>query len=135
MSINSKPPSECIIGDNISPYTKLVAKFYLYVVETDGNLSGRMDIDRDSKHLTHDEIIQVLEYQLKIQRKMKEDSKTLITIREKVIEAMNKVGDSPTEIKKFINTKYPEINLSSVGFSIEDIILSQNQYDADHKYK
>ncbi len=72
MSINSKPLSECKIGEDITPYSKLVAKFDLYVVESDGQLSGRMNIDRNSKYLTHDEIIGVLEYQLKIQRKIKE---------------------------------------------------------------
>ncbi len=72
MSINSKPLSECKIGDNISPFKKLVAKFDFYVVESDGEIRGMMNIQRDSKHLTRDEIIQVLQDQIKIQLKLKE---------------------------------------------------------------
>ena len=72
MSITSKPLSKYKIGDNISSYKKLVAKFDFYVLESNGKIVGRMNIQRDSKHLTHDEIIKVLQDQIKIQLKLKE---------------------------------------------------------------
>lgn len=72
MSINSKPLSECKIGDSISPFKKLVAKFDFYVIESDGEIRGMMNIQRGSKHLTHNEIIKVLEDQIHTQLKLKE---------------------------------------------------------------
>ena len=41
-----------------------------------------------------------------------------MTIKEKVKEAIDNVGNSPSEIKKYISEKYPETNPASVGYEL-----------------
>ncbi len=58
------------IGDNISPYRKVIGKLHILVVESDdGSKKGILEVERGSEEFSYEDIIKYLNDCIEVQEK------------------------------------------------------------------